>query len=203
MSFARTPRWILAGLALVGLLAGALPAQAATAGWADPAGDATMTGAEPAPSPFASNPAFDITKVTISSDGGALAYRVLVPGLVKGDPHAAYGYFFRMYFTVEGKEFHFRVGESPTGPVFSLRDPAGAATECKDCKGTIDRESKQVVVTAPLAAISAAFKKAELGDSAAGKTIDAAEVWAQRYVAGNLTLMADDAIAPKDFSLTI
>ena len=202
----RVLRALLLGSAVGGLMLGSLPAQAASASWEDPAGDAKQSGAEPlgAPEVLSSNPVMDITKVTISSDGAALGYEVAVPEMAEGNPHATYTYLFRLYFTVGESEFHFRVGESPLGePVFTFRDPDGAVTDCKDCTGTIDREAKRVVVKAPLAAISAAFKAAEVADSAAGQSITAGEVLAQRDMAGQITLTADTATAPEGFSLTI
>ena len=197
--FART---LLVGLTAVGLLLAASPANAgAPLTWEDPAGDATdmAVGVDV----FPNEAAMDLTTIKFSADGSTLKLEASVPEMTEGSPSPAWGYYLRFYFTVDGgSQFHFRLGEGITGPVFSFRDPANAVVECKGCTGKVDRESKTAIITAPYAGLAAGFKAADLGDPA-GNTVVAAEVWTQRFVADNATLTADTAIAPEGSSLAL
>lgn len=189
---------LLAAFAAIGLLLGSSPANAASATWEDEAGDATWLHAvDGGPN----EAAFDITTVTLGSDGTNFTYEALVPEMTEGNPSPAYGYIFRMYFTVEGSEFYFRVGEGLAGEHFELRDPADAPVECKGCTGEIDREGKRALVTAPLSSLTEVLKAGEFAEAAPGAEVTAPEVLAQRYVTATLT--ADVAAAPEGTAFTL
>lgn len=194
----RSAGTLLATFTALALLLGSSPASAGSVSWEDKAGDATYFYVA---SGTPNEKAFDITKVTVGSDGANFTYKLLVPEMTAGNPSPAYGYIFRMYFTVEGKEFYFRVGEAATGKHFELRSPADTAVECKGCTGVIDRKDKHALVTAPLASLINALKAGGLAEAAPGAEVTALEANSQRYVAA--TLNADTATAPEGTSFTL
>lgn len=194
----RSVRAVFAGFAAIGLFLASSPANAGSVSWEDEAGDATQFFVA---SGTPNEKAFDITTVTLASDGTNFTYEAVVPEMTEGNPSPAYGYFFRFYFTVADAEFYFRVGQGPTGEHFELRNSDDAAVECKDCTGVIDREGKRAVATAPLSSLSEVLKAAELADSAAGQEVTAPEVISQRYIAA--TLSADTATAPEGTAFTL
>ena len=155
----RVLRAVLLGASIGGLVVATTPAQAATVTWDDPAGDAVTT-------PLPNEPAYDITTVKISNDGGNLTWENAVPGLIEGAPFPSTGYTFRMLFTHGDVTFRFQVTEDILGQqkanvaVSGGTVPAGPL-ECEKCEGKIDRESKKVVFTAPLASLDKALQSAE------------------------------------------
>lgn len=194
----RSVRTLFAAFAAIALLLASSPANAGSVSWEDEEGDATyFSNASGTPN----EEAFDITTVTLASDGTDFTYEAVVPEMTEGNPSPAYGYIFRFYFTVEGAEYYFRVGEGPTGEHFELRDPSDAPVECKDCTGVIDREGKLVLVTAPLSSLTEVLKEAEVADAAPGAEVTAPEVMSQRYIGATLT--ADIAEAPEGTAFTL
>ena len=157
----RVLRALLLGAAVGGLVIGATPAQAASVTWEDPKDDAITT-------PLPNEPAYDITTVKISNDGGTLTWENSVPGLIEGAPFPSTGYTFRMLFTHGDIAFRFQVAENVLGEqAYSVAPVSGstplppAALECEKCEGKIDREAKKVVFTAPLASLDKALQSAE------------------------------------------
>ena len=208
----RVTRILLVGLTAVGLLLAASPANAGSVSWNDDAGDATELGLAAGP---LNDPAFDVTTVTIDTAGGKLVWAAEVPEMAEGTPDLSTGYNFRFGFTHAGASYWFQVGENLLGePKFSLAltETGSPAMECKDCKGTIDRENKAVVVEAPLASLDAAFKAGE-AEPATGSEWTTLFVIAQRPlsspvsapspVPSGVTLTADTADAPEGTVLTI
>ncbi len=191
------------GLAVAAFLAASAPAQAGSLKWKDDAGDATGLGlVDGGPH----DPAFDITEVAMDSSSGKLEWSAKVPDVTTGQPTLSSGYYFRFYFTHEGKEMYFVVGEDVTGAkTFSMstsETPAISLTAaCKDCKGEINRESKSATISAPIASLDAAMKVAGVGP-VAGKEITALEVLAQRRMVA-ATLTADTATAPEGATFTV
>lgn len=193
----RALRALLLGTALGGLALGASgPAQAATLAWEDPAGDATDLGVGVDLLP--NDAAFDIVKVAVNNDGGVFKYEAEIPGLVAGAPTVSTGYYFRLSFSHGGAAYSFIVGDDVTGATaFSLGTVATprVAIGCKDCKGEINREAKKVIVTAPVASMSAGFKAAE-APAVEGSEFSTFEVVSQRRMVAS-TLTADTATAPE------
>lgn len=153
-------RAVLLGVALGGLIVGAAPAQAASVSWEDPKDDAVGPG-------LPNEPAYDITTVKLSNDGGNFKWELAVPGLADGPPIPSTGYNFRMTFTHGDAAYRFSISENILGeqtfslsPVASATPLPAAALECEKCEGKIDRETKKVVFTAPLASLDKAFKSA-------------------------------------------
>ncbi|MBW3537219.1 MAG: hypothetical protein KY395_05530 [Actinobacteria bacterium] len=194
----RSVRALLVAFTAIGLLLGSTPANAASVSWEDEEGDATYFFVVPG---TPNEKAFDITTVTLASDGTNFTYEAVVPEMTEGHPSPAYGYFFRLYFTVAGTEFYFRVGEWQGGEHFEFRGPGDTAVECKDCTGVIDREGKRVVATAPLSSLTEVLKAGEYADAAPGEEVTAPEVISQRYITATLT--ADIAAAPEGTAFTL
>ncbi len=156
----RVLRALLLGAALGGLVIGATPAQAATVTWDDPKGDGKLAGSG------SNDPAFDITNVTITNDGGTLKWDVAVPGVVAGRPTVSTGYTFRFLFTQGEVNFRIQVSENLLGEKSTSLSVAGGTLPapplaCEKCEGKIDREAKKVVFTAPLASIDKAVQSAK------------------------------------------
>lgn len=199
----RLAKGLVAGLAGAALVLAALPAQAGTFTWTDPAGDATEIGvADGVPN----DAAFDVTEVKMDSSGGKLSWSAKVPDVASGQPTLSSGYYFRFWFTHDGKDFQFIVAEDVTGAkTFSMSTvgtPSVTLTDaCKNCKGEINREGKAVQIEAPLASLDAAMKLAEAGP-VAGKDFTGLEVLAQRRMVA-ATLTADTAAAPEGATFTV
>ena len=164
----RVVRALLLGMALGGLVLGATPAQAASVSWEDPKDDAVGPG-------LPNEPAYDITTVKMSNDGGNFTWELAVPGLADGTPTLSTGYNFRLTFIHGDTSYRFSISENILGEQsFSLSPTTGptplpaAALECEKCEGKIDRESKKVVVTAPLASLDKAFASVD-GPPVAGQ----------------------------------
>lgn len=216
------PLWLalLVG-ALAGLVFGASPARAANLSWEDPAGDANLLpllGVPPPVGGVPSEPAYDITAVRVSNDGGNLVWELAVPGLVEGHPSPSTGYFFRMFFDYEGDRFVIGVSEDSEGQQQSrlalsttnygqLPPPA---LDCQGCEGRIDRVAKKVVYTAPLMSLDQALQSADRSPLA-GQEWTGLIAASYRPLAGpnpedalpanGLVLLTDDSYAPEDSTL--
>lgn len=189
------------------LFAAAMPARAATFSYADPEGDATgVYSVESTPMP--SEPAYDITKVTMSFDGKELKYVAKIKGLPAGSPTLSTGYYFRLQYTHMETSYEFQVAESAgTGSYFALiatEDPTQDALTCSGCKGLIDRKSSSVIVTAPLKSLNLGMKQgnAAIKPAVPGTVFDSLYVAAQRDL-GLLTLTSDRAAAPENSTFTL
>lgn len=209
----RTMRKALLSIVILGaLLLGALPAQAASRyEWSDPEGDATglalgtsVAAVEPVPMSgmTPNDPQFDITKAAVSSRKGVFTYAASVKALSAGKPSNSTGYFFRLAFTYAGANYWFVVSENfyddnefrlwnqSSGSVGSGWTEDGDLP-CGGCNGVIDRKKNQVIVTAPIASLTAATQGMRAGSKLTGLY-----VLAQRRVAYSL-LTSDEAAAPK------
>lgn len=154
----RALRALLLGTTLTALVAGALPAQAATVSWEDPKDDAKDHG-------NLQNAAFDVTTVKLSNDGDAVKFEIGVPGLVAGRPTGATGYTFRLKFFYEESEFRLQVNEdvqAKTTANLGIIVPGAVATTkilpCAKCEGKIDRDKKTVFFSGPIAELDKAFQ---------------------------------------------
>jgi hypothetical protein len=202
---------LLSIVILGALLLGALPAQAASRyEWSDPEGDATglglgtslaaveqvtMSGMTP------NDPQFDITKAAVSSRKGVFTYAASVKALSAGKPSGSTGYFFVLAFTYAGEDYWFVVSENfYDANEFRLwnqsGEPASGWTDsgdlpCGGCTGVIDRKKNQVIVTAPIASLTAATEGMRAGSKLTGLY-----VLSQRR-AGYSLLTSDEAAAPK------
>ena len=191
---------LVVGLAAAGLLLGAFPAQAASISWADPKGDATqVSAADGAPN----DPAFDITKVSMSNDGGTLKWSADMPGITAGRPTLSTGYYMRFYFTHGGTTYSFRAGEEITGAtslLLSATATGSALLPCDKCLVKFNREAKNVALTVPVASLTKALKAQAGSPPLAGAEWTGLYVVAQRPIsapgAGGATLTADQADAP-------
>lgn len=199
-------RALLLGAAIGGLLIGATPAQAATVTWEDPADDAVYL-------VLPNDPAFDITTVSISNDDGNMTWEVLIPGLADATPT---GYTFRMLFTQGDVNFRIQVAENILGEQSANVAVLGGTLpapplECEKCEGKIDRESKQVVFTAPLASLDKALQSADGAGPLSGAEWTGLSAIAYRPIsapnpggalpASGLVTPVDTADAPEDTTL--
>lgn len=205
----RALRALAIGLALGGfVLSSAMPANAASLTWKDPAGDATDAGVGAAVLP--NDPAFDVTASTITNDGGNLEWSIDIPGMPAGRPTLSTGYNIRFAFTHDGVTYWFKAAEDAAGATTialsatatgSANSPACTAK----CKLKFNREAKKVVVTIPLDALNEAIKQAG-GPPVTGGSWTALYVLVQRPIgapgAGGVTLTADRTDAPTGAKLT-
>jgi hypothetical protein len=152
---------LLSIVTLGALLLGALPAQAASRyEWSDPEGDATGLGLGGGMTP--NDPQFDIRNAAVSSRTGVFTYAASVKALSAGKPSNSTGYFFRLAFTYAGANYWFVVSENfNDANEFRLwNQSSGCRTSCDlpcgGCTGVIDRKKNQVIVTAPIASLTAA-----------------------------------------------
>lgn len=155
------------------LIAGAIPARAATVTWEDPKGDATDHG-------NLQNAAFDVTTVKLSNDGGFVKFEITVPGMVEGRPTGATGYTFRLKFKYADSEFRLQVNENLQGTTSVNLGLVGTTTTvypCDKCEGKIDRTKKIVFFSAPTASLEAGFKSA-------GKPALAGQEWTNLIAVG-------------------
>jgi hypothetical protein len=195
---------LLSIVILGALLLGALPAQAASRyEWSDPEGDATglglgtslaavehvtMSGMTP------NDPQFEITKAAVSSRKGVFTYAASVKALSAGKPSGSTGYFFVLAFTYAGANYWFVVSENfYDANEFRLWNQSTDSGDlpCGGCTGVIDRKKNQVIVTAPIASLTAATEGMRAGSKLTGLY-----VLSQRRVGYSL-LTSDEAAAPK------
>jgi hypothetical protein len=144
----RVLRVLLFGAALGALVMGVTPAQAASLAWEDPKDDAA--------DPLEEHAAFDITAVKVSNDGGVVKFEMDVPGMVEGAPTGATGYTFRFEFMYGEGEFRLQVNEHILGETTANLGMYGDVTTilpCEKCEGKIDRATKKVFISAPVADI--------------------------------------------------
>lgn len=205
----RALRALAIGLALGGfVLSSAMPANAGSLTWKDPAGDATDAGAGAAVLP--NDPAFDVTASTVSTDGGNLEWSIDIPGMPAGRPTLSTGYNIRFAFTHDGVTYWFKAAEDLSGATTialsaTATGSANLAACTAKCKLKFNREAKKVVVTMPLDALDAALKEAG-GPPASGGSWSNIYVIVQRPigapVAGGVTLTADRTDPPAGAKLT-
>lgn len=141
-----------------GLIAGAAggPANAGTFEWTDAKGDATQFYQPATEGKLPNEPALDITKVTMASDGKAL---VLTTHVAKASPNASLGsgVFFRYAWSVNEATWNLRVGESHGQKLLQLRytgDLVGFDLPCKDCSFKLDEKASTIAVTLPIASLT-------------------------------------------------
>lgn len=182
-------------LVALGLFAGAMPAQAATLSWVDPAGDATKPG-------LPNDDALDVLKTTISSDGKVLKWSATLKKAVEGNPSYSLGYFFVFEFVHSDSVFDLRVAENAKDKAVTFRKvgtgEAPLDRACKDCKYKFDRKAGVVSVEAPIASLAEGIKAADAKAAPfkAGTTISKLLVNSYRgYIA--ISFLADDAPAPE------
>jgi hypothetical protein len=215
----RTMRKALLSIVILGaLLLGALPAQAASRyEWSDPEGDATGLGSGGSLAAVEhvtmrmtpNDPQFDITKVAVSSRNGVFTYAASVKALSAGKPSGSTGYFFVLAFTYAGTDYSFVVSENfydtnefrlwkdDVGCIYLIcptpwpRLRSGVDIPCGGCTGVIDRKKNQVIVTAPIASLTAATEGMRAGSKLTGLY-----VLSMRRV-GYSSLTSDKAAAPK------
>ena len=198
---------LVVGSAAAGLLLGAFPAQAASISWADPKGDATQLGlADGGPN----DPAFDITKVSMSNDGGTLKWSADIPGIAAGRPSLSTGYFFRFNFKHGESTYSFRVGEDLLGATslgLAATTLGSAPLPCDKCVVKFNREAKNVALTVPIESLTKALKAQAGAPPLAGAEWTGLSVTAQRPIQApavpgattgstGATLTADQADAP-------
>lgn len=167
------------------VLLGALPAQAGLTQWKDAEGDATgVYNAEVLPIP--SEPALDITTVTMTSDGTRLTWSAGIKKLSTSPPQGATGYSFRFAFRHEEVPFYLTVAEDSiqgtSGTRFQQDPVAGDDLSCRSCVGKIDRKDNRVTITAPLASLSSGIREFDrsLPPVTPGTKVDGLEVLARR-----------------------
>ena len=176
--------------------------------WKDPSNDAGQVSSpsevlpsrvvprQGGPSVLPSDPAFDVTDVTLETVGDKFKWTVKVPEMAAGMPSESTGYYFRLGFTHDGTQYQFMVVENPNGTFFFGVRPWSSEKwmTCTRCKGTINRQTKAVVVEAPIASLNRGF------EGAGAPPVDGAAwsdlyVWSQRYT-HDKSLTADTANAP-------
>lgn len=167
----------LLSAALGGLLLGAAPAQATTLSWEDPAGDATPGGL---PVPPLSEPSFDVTKVTVSSDGTNLNWEAAVPGIAAEPPPKGTGMHFGFIFQLGEHEYSFRISEdriAGSAQAFYWQSDLLEPQDCGKCLLKIDREAKKITLKAPIASITRGVKTSGTGATfGAGTKMEALSV---------------------------
>lgn len=166
------------------LLMSGTPAQAGTLTWTDPAGDAAPENLAPegggVPAPV-SEPAFDIVKSTISTNGGTLIWTAEVPGITADPPPKATGMHFTFEFTFGESNYRWVVAKdrlAAGGTTFYKEGTTGSdPADCGKCVGKIDVEAKTVTITAPIASMDRGVD----GKFGPGSTLEAVSVGAGRY----------------------
>lgn len=138
-----------------------LPGHAAEgATFADPAGDASELPVAVAP---LADPALDLLKVTISSDGKAVFFTAHVTAV--GMPRTGNGQHVGFRFEYMEHPFDISLVDDATGyRAASLRDtdtspPTNLA--CGLCLATFDKKTNTVTYKAPIASLSAGMRKAD------------------------------------------
>ena len=169
-------RALLLGAVVSALVAEALPARGGAASWEDPAGDATQLGAYPVPMP--NEASYDITKIALNNEGGTVTWTAEVPGLEEGRPLVSTGLDFRFGFNLGDTGYQMIITEDSSGEQstrFALQSDS-IAIPCEKCAGEIDRESKTILVTAPVSDLSKALQSTKAPALAGQK-------WTQLFVA--------------------
>jgi hypothetical protein len=194
-------RKLLAAPFVAALVAGALVTPGARAAgapvvYADPADDANGLFVTDTGLPLPSEPALDILKVTVSSDGTKLTYAATVKSL-SAPPSASTGGYYRLSFGYADQIWRFEISTDTTGGGFyftNAEDPAGTLLSCNGCAVKFDMRSGGITVTAPLKALSSGMKQydASVKPLAPGAQLDTFEVIAQRSVV-LVTPTADEA----------
>ena len=184
---------------LAALVLGAMPSQAASLSWTDPADDAVVV-AEP------SEGTLDIVKTSISTDATKLNWSMTLKAGSDGNPSMSFGYFFVFEFSHSDVLYDLRVKEDVAAKTITLRaDETGAMDlPCKDCKYKFDRKAKVVSIEVPIASLAAAIKghNADAAPFGKGTKVTGLLTEAFRSFVG-ISLRADDAPAPEATEFTI
>lgn len=189
-------------LLTLALLLGGSPARAGSLTWEDPAGDAAPEGL---PVPPLSEPAFDIVRSTISSDGTTLVWKAEVPGLTAEPPPKATGMHFTFSFGFDGKSYRWVIAKDRLGAggtTFYVAGDAGSdAVDCGKCVGKIDVEGKAVTITAPIASMDRGIE----GKFGPGSQMETIAAEAGRYYDAGVRYFPTDesAPAPAEGSFTV
>lgn len=180
-------------LVAVALLMTGAPAQAGTLTWTDPTGDAAPEGL---PVPPLSEPAYDITRSTLSSDGTTLTWKAEVPGLTADPPPKATGMHFTFSFTFGDNSYRWVVAKDRVGSggtTFYIAGDAGSdAADCPKCVGKIDVEGKSVTITAPIASMDRGIE----GKFGPGSVLETIAAEAGRYYDAGVRYFPTDESAP-------
>jgi hypothetical protein len=185
---------------LAALLAGAMPAQAGSLSWTDPADDAVVA-AEP------SEGTLDIVKSSVSTDATKLRWSMTLKEGSDGNPSLSAGYFFVFEFSYAEVLYDLRVKEDPKDKAITLRDGDATVPEdlpCKDCKYTFDRKTKTVSIEVPIASLAETIKGYSPDAPPFKKGVKVTGLLTEAYrslVA--ISLRADDAPAPEGTEFTI
>lgn len=176
------------------LVLGATPARSAsTLTWEDPEGDAAPGGL---PVPPLSEPSYDITTVTMASDGTTLTWTAAVPGLAAEPPPKATGMHFTFSFSYEGISYRWVVKEDrlagPGTTFYKAGDAGSTAADCGKCIGKVDREAKTVTVTAPIAAMDRGVD----GKFGPGSVMEVVTAASGRYYDAGVRYFPTDETAP-------
>ena len=190
-------------LALAVFLGGS-PARAGSLTWTDPTGDAAPEGV---PVPPLSEPGFDITRSTISSDGTTLVWKAEVPGLKAEAPPQGTGMHFTFSFEFGENSYRWVIASDRLGGGGTTFYKAGTAGSdpagCDKCIGKIDFEGKAVTITAPIASMDRGID----GKFVPGSKMLTVAAEAGRYydVPGVVSYFPTDesAPAPGDGSFTV
>ena len=183
------------GVALVAtsMVLGGTPARAGTLTWTDPTGDAAPEGL---PVPPLSEPAFDIVRSTISSDGKTLLWKAEVPGLTADPPPKATGMHFTFSFDFEGNSYRWVIAKDRVGgggTTFYIAGDAGSnQADCGKCIGKIDVEGKAVTITAPIASMDRGIE----GKFGPGSVMETVAAEAGRYYDAGVRYFPTDESAP-------
>lgn len=185
---------------LAGLLLGAMPAQAGSLSWTDPADDAVVV-AEP------SEGTLDIVKSSLSTDATKLRWSMTLKDGSDGNPSVSAGYFFVFEFSHSETLYDIRVKEDVSAKAITLRaadDTVPADLPCKDCKYKFDRKAKVVSIEIPIASLAETIKahNPDADPFKKGVKINALLTEAFRSFVG-ISLRADDGPAPEGTEFTI
>ena len=145
------------------LLAGT-PARAGSLSWEDAAGDATPEGLPVEP---LSEPGYDVTTVTMSSDATHLRWEASVPGLAAEPPLHGTGMHFTFGFSLGENSYSFRISEdriAGNAQAFYYHSDLLEPQTCDKCLLKIDRGDKKVTLNAPIASIGRGVRSAGVGD---------------------------------------
>lgn len=187
-------------LAAAGLLASALPANAANLTWTDPEGDAFPAGL---------NPGIDIVRTSLATTADSFVWKIQVKEL--GDPlPPGTGHHFTLGFTFGDASFTMRVKQdlvSGNGLVFEKQDettPTVQSIGCAKCKLDFDAKTNTITLTATLGTMQAASRKLVAGAKIESVNVFSAPLWEIPEV-GTLYLgsgQGDSAPPPGDATFT-
>ena len=201
-------KFALIAASLAALFLTAPPAQAGgKASWTDKEGDAGSF-LNTTASPLPSEPALDIVKADLASDGATFHFVMKVKALGTGHPSASPGSMYRFGFNHGEVGWNFRISEHQgvaSEVAFRSTDTDNVTNlSCDKCSGGLDRKTHTVWVKAPVASVNKAMKEwvADIEPIKPGAKLGGLSVTAQRYYV-RVTPTADDAVAPEGTELTV